>query len=466
MKRKFGYLLFCCICLVTCTFYFNATSIAQANSNSSFKYYEYDNGVLSFSVIQKNSELYKTIYSYDNNGRLLSKKTSKISRVDSPGTVDISAASFDVYAYNVPDNAQKVQFPTWTEHSWQDDLANPWISGVKVSKGVWKVTIPFTNHFKESGNYLTDVYVDNVYYGGVITKVQQKATKITVPTSVSISEKKYEVTVTGVPLQVNRVLIPTWSEVNGKDDLDWIPAVNKGNGTWSAVVSLQKHNEDRGNYISHIYYYDKYGNSIGFEEVSVNVTRPVVDSIKEVDLAAASFDVYVYGIAPNVQNVSFPTWTAKSGQDDLEWPWIKGTNMGNGTWKATIPFSKHFNEEGDYLTDVYIDGTFYSGTTTVVKKQTQIIAPSSISLGTRYYEVRVTGIPQNITEVKVPTWSNHNGQDDLEWIPAVNRGHGIWSAVVDVARHGNDTGPYTSHFYYYNDQGHSIGFDGVVVNVN
>ncbi|MCM3748350.1 GBS Bsp-like repeat-containing protein [Paenibacillus pasadenensis] len=420
---------------------------------------------MSFSVVQKNSELYKTVYSYDNNGRLLTKKTSNATKVDSPGTVDLSAASFDVYAYNVPENAQDVKFPTWTIHNEQDDLVDPWTSGVRVSKGVWKATIPFSKHFNESGYYITHVYVDKEMFGGLATKVVEGDAKVNAPSEVSIAEKNYEVTVTGIPLQVNRILVPTWSEVNGQDDLEWIPAVNKGNGSWSAIVSLPKHGNEKGTYISHVYSYDKYGNYIGVGGTTVNVARPLVDAISEVDLAAASFDVYAFGIGPNVQSVSFPTWTTKNDQDDLERPWIQGTNMGNGTWKATILFSKHFNETGDYITHVYADGNYYAGISTTVKRGTQVIAPSSVSLGTRYYEVRITGIPQNITEVKVPTWSNHNGQDDLEWIPAVNRGNGIWSAIIDVARHGNDTGPYTSHFYYYNDQGHSIGFDGVVVNV-
>nr|WP_285891277.1 GBS Bsp-like repeat-containing protein [Paenibacillus pasadenensis] len=453
----FGLVLVCSIFLVE--------SIAQANSNSSFKYYEYDNGVLSFAVVQKNSEFYKTVYSYDNNGRVLSKKTSKISKVDSPGIVDLSAASFDVYAYNVPESAEDVRFPTWTESQGQDDLENPWILGRKVSKGVWKVTIPFSKHFKENGSYLTHVYVDSVMYGEVTTKVQRNATQAEAPDTVPIAEKSYEIKITGVPLQVNRVVVPTWSDINGQDDLEWIPADKIGDGIWSATISLINHRDDLGKYYSHIYYYDKYGNSIHIEDVAVNVTRPAIASKKEVDLSASSFDVYAYGVDQNVQNVYFPTWTLKNGQDDMRWPGIQGVNMGNGTWKATIPFSKHFNEAGEYVTHVYVDGVYVGGTATTVKKGTQVTAPFSVSLGTRYYEVRVTGVPQNITQVEIPTWSDHNGQDDLDWVPAVYRGNGTWSAVIDIAKHNNDTGPYFSHVYYYNASGERINFEAVAVNV-
>lgn len=50
------------------------------------------------------------------------------------------------------------------------------------------------------------------------------------------------------------------------------------------------------------------------------------------------------------------------------------------------------------------------------------------------FRVYAVGV-QNATEVKFPTWSEVNGQDDLFWYPGTNSGGGTWYADIDLARH-------------------------------
>jgi hypothetical protein len=65
----------------------------------------------------------------------------------------------------------------------------------------------------------------------------------------------------------------------------------------------------------------------------------------------ASYDVYAYGVA-NATAVNFPTWTSANGQDDIVW--YTGTNLGGGTWKATINMtSNHNGEFGQYYVHIY-----------------------------------------------------------------------------------------------------------------
>jgi len=70
-----------------------------------------------------------------------------------------------------------------------------------------------------------------------------------------------------------------------------------------------------------------------------------------VSRSSLSHDVFAYGVK-NATNVTFPTWSSTNGQDDLVW--YQGTNVGNGTWKATIDLSKH-KDEGSYNTHVYLN---------------------------------------------------------------------------------------------------------------
>ncbi|WP_234541921.1 GBS Bsp-like repeat-containing protein [Paenibacillus pseudetheri] len=47
------------------------------------------------------------------------------------------------------------------------------------------------------------------------------------------------------------------------------------------------------------------------------------------------------------------TWTVSNGQDDLEDPWIKGERLSPTSWRIRIPFFKHNNETGTYITHIY-----------------------------------------------------------------------------------------------------------------
>lgn len=47
------------------------------------------------------------------------------------------------------------------------------------------------------------------------------------------------------------------------------------------------------------------------------------------------YEVFVEGIARNVREVRFPTWTANEWQDDLVNPWIIGEMVNDTTWKIS-----------------------------------------------------------------------------------------------------------------------------------
>ena len=70
---------------------------------------------------------------------------------------------------------------------------------------------------------------------------------------------------------VNRVQFPTWTDYNGQDDLlsDWqtnssATGQNLGNGTWYFRVNKSAHNNESGQYQTHVYLFDNVGNVSGF----------------------------------------------------------------------------------------------------------------------------------------------------------------------------------------------------------
>lgn len=67
-----------------------------------------------------------------------------------------------------------------------------------------------------------------------------------------ISDSQYQVQVVApwVDGYSSRVLFPTWSEVNGQDDLVWYEGVRSSDGIWYVNVDGTSHGST-GTYITH-----------------------------------------------------------------------------------------------------------------------------------------------------------------------------------------------------------------------
>ena len=63
----------------------------------------------------------------------------------------------------------------------------------------------------------------------------------------------------------------------------------------------------------------------------------------------------------------------------------------------------------------------------------------------------VSGGGKTVQEVRVPIWSDKNGQDDLTWYHADKQSDGSYKVHVDKASHKGDAGTYAVHLYYMLD---------------
>jgi hypothetical protein len=166
--------------------------------------------------------------------------------------------------------------------------------------------------------------------------------------------------------RISKVVFPTWTEANGQDDLnsDW-PNNCKGtydsqNDRWVFIVKVMDHYFENGNYITHIYMYDSNGNSLYAGDITAPVKRstPTISG-SDSTVYSDSFNVYAKNVSldgKKVKNVVFPTWTDKNGQDDLIWePGVY--DVASDRWVCTINAGSHKNENGIYITHVYIEDT-------------------------------------------------------------------------------------------------------------
>ncbi|MCS4488258.1 SH3 domain-containing protein [Streptococcus sciuri] len=75
------------------------------------------------------------------------------------------------------------------------------------------------------------------------------------------------------------------------------------------------------------------------------------------------------------------------------------------------------------------------------------------------FDVIVSNVssPNGVKEVKVPTWSSENGQDDLIWYTAAKQGDGTYKLTVNPSNHKNSLGEYNIHLYYIQNDDKMIG---------
>lgn len=332
--------------------------------------YQYQSGKVNTIISNKNNTYTKINYTYDLNGNITKKVRVMVPKVDSPTTTDVSAVSYDVFVNGVNPAIQTVYVYVWTDANGQDDIER--ITAKNVGSGIWKAVVPLANHHSETGLYYNDVWTGadvsygGVYYGGNTTVVQSNVS-LRRSTTAKFRDDFFEIYVDNVPERVTKLLFPTWTDKNGQDDILYTPGVKVGQNTWKVRIEFKDHNSEIGNYITHIYAYDEYMNFIFVRGFTTEVLKSV-ETPANVSLASAAYTVFAYGVDKNVSAITFYTWTAYGGQDDLKA--VQGTKVKDGVWKATVYLNQHNNETGLYYNDIWISntsGVYFGGASTVVQ---------------------------------------------------------------------------------------------------
>ena len=225
----------------------------------------------------------------------------------------VSNVSSDGYTVTVTFDAQEgvssLQLPTWTENGGQDDLV--W-HNASVSGNTATFHVKASDHKGETGSYITHIYLTDKkgrrapIYGLTATlpaPVKDSLPIIKTAVASNITSSGYDVTATfDAPAGVVSVLMPTWTENGGQDDLVWHNASVSGN-TATFHVNVSQHGWESGKYITHIYVKSKNGES---KPVPVYVTVPAASSKKYihngVDYSAVFDPVYYLGHYQDLRN--------------------------------------------------------------------------------------------------------------------------------------------------------------------
>ena len=159
------------------------------------------------------------------------------------------------------------------------------------------------------------------------------------------------------PRGFKEVLVPTWSEKNGQDDIIWYKAAKQVNGDYKVTVRSSNHKGDSGLYNSHVYLVDNDGNFIGLggKQVTLDITKTQGTlTITNNDKNRGTFDVLITNLTNpiGISGVVIPVWSEQNGQDDLVWH--NATKQDDGSYKVTISASQHKWNSGKYIVHGYI----------------------------------------------------------------------------------------------------------------
>ena len=427
--------------------------------------------------------------SIDYSGRF----TARATLVKQPLTGKISiqnnnpkTGTFDVVVSEVsaPHGVQEVKLPTWSSERGQDDII--WYTATKQANGTYKLTVNAANHKGSTGEYNVHLYYVQgdgklVGVGGTTTKVSvaKPEGKLTIANN-NPKTGTFDVIVSEVssPQGVREVLLPTWSNEQGQDDIIWHKAQRQSDGTYKFTVRSSEHKNSVGDYSVHLYYVQNDGKLVGVggTTTKVSVAKPEGKlTIANNDPKTGTFDVIVSEVSSpqGVREVLLPTWSHEQGQDDIIWH--KAQRQSDGTYKFTVRSSEHKNSVGDYSVHLYYiqnDGKMVGvgGTTTkvsVAKPEGKLtIANNDPKTGTFDVIVSEVSSPQGVREVLLPTWSNENGQDDIIWHKAQKQSDGTYKFTVRASEHKNSVGDYSVHLYYVQNDGKMVGVGGTTTKVS
>ena len=407
-----------------------------------------------------------------NNRHYIAEKVVSVDYARPSGVLTIennntAAGTFDAVVRNIvaPTGLKEVLVPSWSLAGGQDDLI--WHKSSRQADGSYRVTIKAKDHKNSTGKYRADAYiVDDSNKRFYLTEKVVEVTQTRPSASLVIENNNadlgtFDAVIRNIvaPNGVKEVLVPSWSLVNGQDDLVWHKASRQSDGSYRVTIKASEHKNSLGNYRADVYIVDNANQRHYVTETIVDVkhNKPVgTISVVNNNKDTGTFDVIISDVysPKGVRTVQVPIWSEKDGQDDIRW--YEATRQANGTYAVNVQATNHKNSTGLYNIHLYYilnDGSQVGvgGTTTTLefrnaktKTQTYI---TNVNSEAGSYTVVVDQAPQGrqIKNIRVAVWSESN-QGNLSWYNTAPTGTHT-EINVSTVNHKNLIGNYTTHVY-------------------
>ena len=149
--------------------------------------------------------------------------------------------------------------------------------------------------------------------------------------------------------------------------------------------------------------------------------------------------------APSNGTIYHAVWSEENGQDDIKWY----TASSSGSIVAEFKNHKGY---GKYHIHTYLnqDGKLTGISAQSIMIDSPNISSQIISSSDKVYTISVNNVPEYMSSIMIPVWSEVNGQDDIKWYTAQKLSSNSYQVIVKLGDHGFDLGTYHAHIYGQN----------------
>ena len=319
--------------------------------------------------IKRNYRADAYIVDNSNNRHYIAEKVVAVDYARPSGVLTIennntAAGTFDAVVRNIvaPTGLKEVLVPSWSLAGGQDDLI--WHKASRQADGSYRVTIKAKDHKNSTGKYRADAYiVDDSNKRFYLTEKVVEVTQTRPSASLVIENNNadlgtFDAVIRNIvaPNGVKEVLVPSWSLVNGQDDLVWHKASRQSDGSYRVTIKASEHKNSLGNYRADVYIVDNANQRHYVTETIVDVkhNKPVgTISVVNNNKDTGTFDVIISDVysSKGVRTVQVPIWSEKDGQDDI--CWYEATRQANSTYTVNVQATSHKNSTGLYNIHLY-----------------------------------------------------------------------------------------------------------------
>ena len=346
--------------------------------------------------------------------------------------VDVSSKGFELHYNGTIQEGAKIMFAVWSDVNGQDDLV--WYTADSNGNATAKYTGTY-------GLYNIHTYQN---LNGQMIGLNGRTYDLAKPSAKAKIEKTsattYTVTIYDVPAYMTSIVLPTWTENNGQDDIVWYNTSIHEDGTYTHTFSIAEHNLESGRYNVHVYGTSAVtGQLTGLLGTSTDVDYKFGDIQITAEMGSNGIEINMPKDVAQDLSISHAVWSEANGQDDIIW-------YGDTTGHVTAHYTGSY---GTYLVHTYanIKGKMVGiGATTVnIPKPSATVTISKSSATT--YTVTVSNVPAYISNVSLPIWTAKGDQDDIIWYSATKNADGTYSKTFSITDHNFESGKYNVHYY-------------------